>query len=90
MVEYHQQLSKWSDKLETKSSIFRQTVPEQRTDLQKDSLTKIQQTVEEAKQLLMKHVNKYMKRNERNIPTIRRRTCEVIKYFNRTKFFIIS
>ncbi len=41
LVEYHQQLSKWSDKLETKSSIFWQTVPEQRTDLQKDSGKKI-------------------------------------------------
>ncbi len=35
LVEYRQQLNKRPDKLETKGSIFRQTLTEQRTDLRK-------------------------------------------------------
>ncbi|CAF4214557.1 unnamed protein product [Adineta steineri] len=72
LIEHRQELSKQLDEIEVSRDLFRQTLTEQSTkpenqtlvkqidEWEQDSIDKIRQTASEARKLLLKHTSKYL------------------------------
>jgi ABC-type transporter Mla subunit MlaD len=76
IADHRQELNKQLDEVEVNRDLFRQTLTEQTTDPQKntliqqinewerDSITKIRQTAEEARETLLKHTTGHIRKVE--------------------------
>jgi DUF438 domain-containing protein len=81
-ADHRQELSRQLDELEVSRDLFRQTLTEQTTDLQthalieeindweRDSVAKIQQTAEEARQQLVKYITEENEKIEMKLNTL--------------------